>query len=244
MDKEAGACGSAGRRSDSRGCKSDSQPGAISNRSRESGSSDQPTVSFPHARPQSPTCRRSRGAPPDTLPTRRKPSHAQDCKVLCISVASSELYACRYSRTESAWTFLRSFGSLSGAWRIFLEAHAPTTRSNERHSIIRLIAVRSRLARKNRIKTRKNMNQLINYASNAHGVTSINPSTHSPGSLKSRLGAFLLAAVLSCQFLSEPAANAAAPGEKLWELRTGQIIWSCPAIASDGTIYFGSTDRN
>ena len=34
------------------------------------------------------------------------------------------------------------------------------------------------------------------------------------------------------------------PPQKLWGFPTGAAIWSCPAIATDGTLYFGSADKN
>ncbi len=37
-------------------------------------------------------------------------------------------------------------------------------------------------------------------------------------------------------------ADAAQPGEKLWEFATGGRVWSCPAIGTDGTVYVGSED--
>ena len=41
----------------------------------------------------------------------------------------------------------------------------------------------------------------------------------------------------------EPTKAKATAGVKLWEFETGSIVYSSPAIGSDGTVYFGSFDK-
>ncbi len=42
---------------------------------------------------------------------------------------------------------------------------------------------------------------------------------------------------------SEPTKVKATAGTKLWEFETGSVVWSSPAIGSDGTVYVGSLDK-
>ena len=41
----------------------------------------------------------------------------------------------------------------------------------------------------------------------------------------------------------EPTKAKATAGVKLWEFKTGSVVFSSPAIGSDGTVYVGSYDK-
>ena len=41
----------------------------------------------------------------------------------------------------------------------------------------------------------------------------------------------------------KPEPTKAKTGVKLWEFETGGVVWSSPAIGSDGTVYVGSVDK-
>lgn len=66
--------------------------------------------------------------------------------------------------------------------------------------------------------------------------------THRPEK-RNALNATLLLIALGCVIaMSAPRSSAQEPGEVLWTFETREVIQSSPALAPDGTIYFGSHD--
>ena len=52
-----------------------------------------------------------------------------------------------------------------------------------------------------------------------------------------------IALLALCLCLPLAGADKKKPGTVLWEFRTGGIVYSSPAISSDGTVYVGSDDN-
>ena len=55
--------------------------------------------------------------------------------------------------------------------------------------------------------------------------------------------ATFVALLALCLWLALAGADKKKPGTVLWEFKTGGIVFSSPAIGSDGTVYVGSDDN-